>query len=173
MSMTLISTITVSGTSTNSVSFDNIPQNGTDLLLVLSMRCSVNSVRRDARLSVNGSLAPGGRYVRGTGSVVSSASADPLSNAATGNSATASTFSNNSLYFPNYAGSRIKRFSIDIVTENFGIDAYQILLAGGVQSNAAITSLGVSFATGENFVADSVLSLYKITKGSDGIVAVS
>jgi hypothetical protein len=88
------------------------------------------------------------------------------------NAVTANTFGNIQIYFPNYAGSTNKSYSVDSVTENNETVAYQTILAGLWSNTAAITTATFTAESG-NFAIGSTISLYKITKGSDGIVTTS
>jgi hypothetical protein len=114
------------------------------------------------------------RYLQGFGTGVTSATQTNLLVIATSPSTTTSnTFSNNSLYIPNYAGSTNKSFSVDSVFENNATTARQQITAGLWSNTAAITTIGFTVGGGTTFVSGSTISLYKITKGSDGIVTVS
>ena len=46
-------------------------------------------------------------------------------------------------------------------------------MAGLFSNTSPITSITLTSQSGENLVVGSTVSLYKITKGSDGIVTVS
>jgi len=157
------------GTAQASIEFTSIPQDGTDLVVFCSLRTNVNAIA--ATLSFN----TGGTYTRrrlqGDGSSVISdtASVDLVVNASTGT--TTNTFSNTQIYIPNYTGSTAKSYSSDSVTENNSTEAYQTLIAGRWSETAAITSLKITVAN--TLDAGSIISLYKITKGSDGIVTTS
>ena len=64
--------------------------------------------------------------------------------------------------------------SVDAVGENNATQAFQIISAGLWANTAAITSIQlIPQSGGGTFVADSTVSLYGITKGSDGIVTTS
>jgi len=67
------------------------------------------------------------------------------------------------LYIPNYRLTGAKPFSIDSVTERNATNAYQVIIHGIWNNNAAVTSIEISgFA--DNLAAGSTASLYKITK---------
>jgi hypothetical protein len=85
---------------------------------------------------------------------------------------TTNTFGNCSIYIPNYAGSTNKSISTDGVSENNATAANQLIGAGLRPSTAAVTSLKI-YPEAASFIAGSMFSLYKITKGSDGIVTTS
>jgi hypothetical protein len=167
--MTLIETKTLASAQA-SIEFTSIPQDGTDLFILASLRSSA-----DTFLSIrfNGSTSNyTNRQLRGeTPSVNSISRTDDYVGNTAPVSVTANTFGSHSTYIPNYAGSTNKSFSIDSVTENNATDAFQALTAGLWSDTSAITSVRFAiFGGGGNLVAGSTISLYKITKGSDGIV---
>jgi len=159
------------GSTQSSITFSSIPQTFTDLVVVSSLRGSVAD--NNAGISVNGSDAnQSQRQLEGTGSSVSSAAFTFDVFLMCSSSNTADTFSNSTHYFPNYTGSTTKSFSVDTVSENNATQAFQRIIAGLNNSTAAITSINF-FPSSGNFVAGSTISLYGITKGSDGIVTTS
>jgi len=171
--MKLIQTQTLASTAA-SITFTSIPQDGTDLVLLGSLRRGASGVGFDAGIAFNGSSSGfTGRALYGTGSAAASFSFDTafLVQAITGTN-TSNTFANFSLTILNYAGATNKSFSFDTVTENNATEAYQLIQAGLWSNTAAITSLTISTAS-PDFAIGSTLSLYKITKGSDGIVTTS
>jgi hypothetical protein len=86
--------------------------------------------------------------------------------------ATASTFGNFSLYFPNYAGSTNKSYSTDGVGENNATEANQVITAGLWSQTTAINAIAL-YASSGNLAEYSSATLYGITKGSSGGVVVS
>jgi hypothetical protein len=62
--------------------------------------------------------------------------------------------------------------SIDAIRENNATDARQAIFAALWSDTAAITSITI-VPSSTNFDVGSTFSLYKITKGSDGIVTTS
>ena len=179
MTMSLIQTVTVTATSVSSINFTSIPSDGTDLLLVLSLRGASANINTNGRISINntGTFIYNDRALRGTGSVASSrgdAGANGFINwdmpAA---SVTSSTFLNGSFYFFSYTGSQTKTVSGDVVFENNAAAAYQNIYSGNVPITDAINRITLTDPAAGGFVQNSTASLYKITKGSDGIVTVS
>ena len=159
------------GTAQASIEFTSIPQDGTDLVAI----CSVRST--DSNLSLylrpNGSTSNlSSRNLQGTGSVTSSFTGTTIQALATNSGNTANTFSSTSFYLTNYTAATAKSFSIDTVTETNATEAYQRITAGLWNDTTAISSLQFWPDSG-NFAAGSIISLYKITKGSDGIVTTS
>lgn len=166
------------GSAQASITFSSIPQDGTDLMLVLSGRADGNSGGNNwyetAVLPNNSSSGLSVRTLFGTGSSAGSNtdtafSAGMIAGAAT----TSNTFGNNVIYFPNYTSSANKSFSVDSVYENNGTQAFQTIIAGLWANTAAITSIVLDPAVSGNFVTGSSATLYKITKGSDGTTTVS
>jgi hypothetical protein len=159
----------------SSIEFTSIPQDGTDLFILHSVRSTRSASADNARMSFNG-VTTGftTRYLYGTGSSVTSAT-DSVGSIETVNAATstANTFSSLAIYIPNYTGATAKSFSVDGVTENNATESFQAPVAGLWSGTAAITSINFYSGLGFNYVAGSTISLYKITKGSDGIVTTS
>ena len=176
MTMTLIET-KVLGTAQASIEFTSIPQTYTDLLFVASCRTDRAAIDDPILIQINGgSTAASNRRLRGSGSAVVSQNSSIDGNYywfSVGGSSTASTFDNASIYFPNYAGNTNKSFSIDGVGENNATTAFQTITAGLWANTAAITSVKFQSDLGTNLVAGTTISLYGITKGTDGIVVVS
>jgi hypothetical protein len=170
--MKLIETKTLA-TAQAAIEFTSIPQDGTDLLILCSLRVDVTGVWNQ-RITFNGStLNFSARTLEGQGSSAGSSSyTTGLIGNVVSSSVAANTFNNISILIPNYTGSSNKSYSAENVTENNGTTAYQHIVSGLWSQTAAITSLGLNSASG-NLVAGSTVSLYKITKGSDGIVTTS
>ena len=163
--MQLIETIEVGAGGAASIEFTSIPQDGVDLLLLLSMRGEGGAY---PNLTINGTsanysgkrLTGGGDYVS-TGSNSVTTSFDGLFVPSTD---TASTYGSNQWYFSNYAGSTAKSVSVEQVNENNGTSAVMVLRANLWNDTAAITSLEVNAANASNEIAQySTASLYKIT----------
>lgn len=167
---TLIETITVGAGGAASIEFTNIPQDGTDLLLVWSVRTVDNVNQSIMRLVFNGDTGTNYAWVRiwGTGSSVSTSSGASqttiLNGYADGANATANTFGNSSVYISNYTSSATKSVSNDSVSENNATEAYQFIGAGSY-SGSAITSLLLRENSSGNLAQYSTASLYKITAG--------
>jgi hypothetical protein len=169
--MKLIESKTLTGTQ-NAIEFTSIPQDGTDLVLVCSTR-TTNSGGTGMYISFNGSTASfSSRFLEGNGSSTSSGTLARYAGNANDSGSTSNTFSNVITYIPNYTGSTNKSYSTDSVTENNATTAFQHIIAGLWSNTAAITSLAIASSPGD-LVAGSTISLYKITKGSDGIVTTS
>jgi hypothetical protein len=170
--MELIESKTI-GTAQTIIEFTSIPQNFTDLIVLLSIRGDASNVANSVGLSFNGSGSNiSTRLLEGSGSTAYSVLPGNWAGNSTNASATNNTFSNIQYYFHNYASGTNKNYSIEAVTENNATTAYQGIMAGLWSQTAAITSLTITQASG-NHVVGSTISLYGITKGSDGIVTVS
>jgi hypothetical protein len=166
---TLIESKTAANSTTASYTFSSIPSTYTDLLVVISARGTAGGTGGGNNLSINGSsggtnftckLLQGNGSVSATGSPTNFAGDIPLSGA------TANTFGNIQIYFPNYTSSSNKSYSIDSVTENNagGADsAYADLAAGLWSQTAVISSLGFSVGSGF-FAQHSSFYLYGIVK---------
>jgi hypothetical protein len=160
------------GTAVASIEFTSIPQNGTDLVLLGSARNTATAA--DTILfSFNSSTANfSAKFLQGSGSASSSSTIARFAATAVGGTETASTFSNFQIHIPNYSGSTNKSYSTDTVTENNATQAFQTLISGLWSDTSAITSITLTTNSG-NLAVGSTISLYKITKGSDGIVTTS
>lgn len=176
MTMQLIQTTTL-GTAAASITFTSIPQDGTDLLLLGTVRTARALAGDNVRLRFNSDNTEGNysaRVAYGNGSSVSTFTENSYIGDVNGDTSTADTFSSISVYTPNYSGTVTKSSSVDTVSEANATTAYQSLVARLWNNTAAITSMEIGFtAAGSNLVAGSTFSLYKITKGSDGIVTTS
>lgn len=166
-----IYTRTISGSSTSSITFNNIPQYFTDLKLVCSTRSvgAATDIILYVRLNADTSSS-NYSYTRlfGTGSGAASDRFANLSYSNTGigdgANATASTYSNNEFYFPNYTSSNSKSWIGDGVTENNATSAIQMLTANLWRNTNAITSIAVGDFGGNNFNNASTFSLYGILR---------
>jgi hypothetical protein len=164
-SMTKISSVTVGSSGTSSFDFTAIPQTYTDLVVKISTRSTYTSgTANTIQISLNGSTASfTGRSLEGDGSAVTSGSAARSIGATPSATATASTFSNGELYFPNYTSSNYKSFSYEVVQEDNVSTAYTSLGAGLWSNTAAITSITISTNV-NNWAQYTTATLYGVTK---------
>lgn len=175
MTMALIESKTLA-TATASIEFTSIPQDGTDLVLFVSARTNATDASDGAavRVNPNGSTtSKTERVLRGTGSSTSSSTDTFFNLRANPSNFTANTFGNSSVYIPNYTGNSFKTMSADGVNENNATSAQQEIRAWLWSNTSAITSLTIAAIGSNQMVAGTTISLYKITKGSDGIVTTS
>lgn len=162
----LIQTITVGSGGAAAIEFTSIPQDGTDLFVVLSARGDTNN---DLKMEFNG-VTTG--YTRralygNAGSALSFSASNAFPGVINTSTNTANTFGNTALYVPNYTLSNNKSISSDSLYENNDSSTYLLGLYAMLWSNtAAVTSIKIS--TGGNLVQHSTASLYKFTKGSGG-----
>ena len=152
---------------TASVSFTSIPQTYTDLQLLTSVRID------RAGPSVNMGLRFNSNSSDYTNLMVYGDGTTPGSNISTAldqfgywyspaNGATASTFSNQSVYIPNYANANHKSVSIDSTSENNAADTNTVFFAGLWANTAAITTITLSNYQGSNLRSGSTFYLYGI-----------
>ena len=175
MTMTLVSTVTVGSGGAASIDFSSIPQTGTDLYLVTSIRGNSGLEFNTVSIKFNNdsSSAYSWRRLLGNGSTASSSTQTTTTFmsfiAGNGAGGTSNVFSNSSYYLPNYAQSVVKSISFDGVVENNHPTGYQVMHAGLWNSTAAITSISL-LPSGSSTIFDqySTASLYTITKGSGG-----
>lgn len=167
------------------INFDNIPQDGTDLLCMISVRPE-DAAEAIFIYRLNDSTSGyTGRDLRGSGSSSFSTSNLTTLTQATGawgrltttdiqsSAWTANTFSNTQLYIPNYTSSVAKSISFDTVAENNATTTNMAVSAHAWSGTDAITKLSFSIHQNENSATYSSFTLYKITKGSSGGVTVS
>lgn len=170
MAYELIETIEVGAGGAASIEFTSIPQDGVDLLLLLNLRSSYAGVSSISAIRFN-AISSGYSLIElvGNGSTAysSSASGTIFSRiVAAGDSATANTFGNTSIYIPNYSGSSNKVISVDSLTENNATSTDMRLIAGTLTNTAAITSITIPTVLNpgtEVWKQYSIASLYKIT----------
>jgi hypothetical protein len=175
MTMTHIQTTTL-GTSAASIEFTFIPQNYTDLVMLISHRNS-GTTSGDLDMRLNGSTTngtyrvlggTGTNFFTGTGTASGATFVGAGTDNRTGN--TPNTFSNVQVYICNYSSSSTKNYSSDSVSERNNAEAYQIITGGTWTGTAAVTSITIIPQIIQNLDAGSSVSLYGIAKGSDGIV---
>ena len=151
----------------SSITFSNIPQNFTDLKILLSVRASSASGNSNCFIYLNG--VTGTSYTQrrmfgdgsSTGSdVQTSYPWVDMTNAIPNATYTANTFANAEIYIPNYTSSNFKSLSVDFVGENNATTSYQYFTAGLFSNTSAITSLVIDGT--DNFVQYSTATLYGI-----------
>lgn len=166
MAYELIETIEVGAGGASSIEFTSIPQDGVDLVCVVSGRIAngtifnltinsnTGSVYSQARLYGNGSTVGTTKSTGTPSSVYAFVPND--------STFTANTFSSNCLYFSNYTSNTNKAFSSDGTSENNATSAVAQILAGMVADTNPITSLKVFPLSSQTWVQYTTASLYKI-----------
>ena len=178
MTMELIESKTL-GTAAASIEFTSIPQDGTDLMILFSHRSSGSSDGFQLVLRFNGLTSGYSRILifdDGVSALAGGGSSEAFARFSfvQFSGTTSNTFGNASIYIPNYTSSTAKSFSSDTATETNATSIYGRAIYGGLSSGtAAITSITLFEQNSVNFVANTTASLYKVTKGSDGIVTTS
>jgi hypothetical protein len=168
-----ISSVTVGSGGSSSIDFIAIPQNYTDLLIVLSARNNATvspSNQGQIGVTFNSSTANlSSTFIYADGST-SGSIAPTGEQAITGyissNFTTANTFGNTQIYIPNYAGNTNKSVSVDSVGEGNVANAFRSITAGLWANSAAITTVTIktydSNGTARNFMEYSTATLYGI-----------
>ena len=163
MSYELIETVEVGAGGAASIEFTSIPQDGTDLKMVLSSRATSGT-----------NYSAGTFYLNNEGysdwkiQQLNSSGSSPNSQESTntfsayhnGSGSTGNTFSNAEFYISNYTVSIPKMVQINTTTENNATTIWQMIAAGRWSNNAAVTSVKID---GSNLAQYSTASLYKIT----------
>jgi hypothetical protein len=149
----------------SSISFDNIPQFYTDLVILTSVRSAQDDIATEIFVAFNGSTSSfSSRQLFGSGSTVGGSTPARQTGLLPASQSTSNTFNNGTIYIPNYAGAANKSYSVDSVTENNATTAYQNIVAGLWSSTNAINSFTLTNTGGNNFVAGSSVSLYGINR---------
>ena len=151
-------------TTTASVTFSSIPQTYTDLNLLCSIRSSRSAVAENVLIGFNGSTSSfSSKIIIGQGgSGVDNATVARFIGVGNGDTSAANTFSNFSVYIPNYTSSNYKSYSADAVNEDNDALAFACLTAGLWSNTASITSIELTLALANNFKVNCTFYLYGI-----------
>ena len=166
------------GSPQSSISFTSISSSFTDLMLVLSLRGSLNNPQIGHLLRFNNDSGTNyrTRALTGNGSSGGSLSQTTETYIYTGQApaltATGSTFGNTSIYIPNYAGSTQKSVIVDATRETNATGVYLANMGGIWTSTAAINRIDIVCEVA-NWETYSSATLYGILKSSDGVTTVS
>lgn len=163
---TALANVTVGSGGTASISFTNISQSYTDLVVILSTRSSVSGINDYPKISFNGSSSSQTlRALTGNGSSASSYTDTLIYTVGSGNTQTSNTFGNSVFYIPNYTNTSInKSVSSDAVNENNASTATQGLFAGLWSNTSAITSITIiPYNASQTFLQHSTATLYGIS----------
>lgn len=158
----LISSVTVGAGGAASIDFTSIPATYTDLVVEFSLRSSGSVDYISLKLNTSASNFTANQIL-GNGSAVQVGTRTDSFYIATQvpSGSTANTFSNGSLYFPNYAGSTYKSINLDSVEENNATAAVAGFVAGLWSNTAAINAVTLAAPSG-TFVQYSTAYLYGI-----------
>jgi hypothetical protein len=172
--MKLIETKTL-GTAAASITFTSIPQTFTDLVVTLSTRSTgVGSPPNPIGMAFNNGDNFSWRHLMGRGSSVTTTSGTgQYAGTAPNSNDTANTFGSIVIYIPNYTSNSAKSYSVDSITENNATSAYAEIIAGLWNDTSAITQVFLYIGNSLSMAVGTTVSLYGITKGSDGIVTTS
>jgi hypothetical protein len=159
--MTKLATVTVSS-SVASATFNNIPQNYTDLVILVSVRTTASEEVSSLNMSLNGSssLFTGQYHVtNGGGTFAGSASGwVAYSNGAT---STANIFGNSEITISDYSTNSYKTVMSDSTQENNGSTAYMGFLSNVFTSTSPVTSVVITPQTG-SLAQFSTITLYGV-----------
>jgi hypothetical protein len=161
MGYQLIETIEVGSGGAASIEFTGIPQDGVDLVCLMSVRTTSSASLQTRFNSDSGSNYSAKKLgvddttvVSGTRTSVTQFDQNDII------SATANTFASLQVYVSNYASTSNKSVSFDKVTEENSSSSYMQIQAGSYATSSAISSIQFLMS---NFAQYSTASLYKIT----------
>jgi hypothetical protein len=163
--MTKLATYTVGAGGDSSVTFSNIPQTYTDLVVKASARTArTASTINILNVTFNGvTTNQTARIVYGDASgLASTTDTNIWGLVAATDACTASTFGNSELTIPNYTSANYKSMFSDGLSENVGATAYTVLSAGLWSSTAAITSISFASSTSNTLKQYSTFTLYGV-----------
>jgi hypothetical protein len=154
------STVGAGGTTT--VTFNNIPQNYTDLVIKISARAATDTQSAPTMMTFNG-ITTGytSRRILGTGGSVISQTGTQTGVLTTGSDFTASTFGSGEVYISNYSSASAKSISSDSTNENNATGCYMASVAGAWSNTSPITSITFTQEVG-NTAQHSTFTLYGI-----------
>lgn len=165
---TAIESIYVSGTQAT-VSFTNIPNTYTDLVVRYSARSTVSDTQDTIYIDFNNS---GGTFysyteIQGSSSGVSASTSSNLSAVQTfgplGATAIANAFSTGEVYIPNYKFADAKPFGWDTTNARYSSSERIHIVSGRWNDGSTITTIRFDLASG-SFAANSNFHLYGIKK---------
>lgn len=155
----------VIGSTPSHITFNNIPQTYSDLLIHISIRGEWSGGFDSLGLYFNGvQSSRSGRHLYTNGTSNSSNTTTYRDIAAIPTQyGTANTFSNTQLYIPGYTSSKYKSFLVESSAENNATATSLGLMAGLWSSSAAITSIAFDTGTsGLPYLQNSSISIYGI-----------
>jgi hypothetical protein len=166
LTYTRISHLTVGSGGAASIEFTSIPQTYTDLQILYSVRSDNTATNwNNMKLAFNGSTANGSwKYIAMYNNNIANGSVTGQVEVWINfNNSSSNTFSNSSVYIPNYTSSSNKAISIDTAAEGMAQDQIIGQVTGLWSNSAAITSISVTPSSG-SFMQHSTATLYGIKK---------
>lgn len=176
MTMILVEQIVLTGTQ-SSITFSNIPQDATDLLILTCIRGTDGAASANVEMTVNSSTSGyASRLLYGTGNSVAVATGATnriqwASNVPAAGG-TSNTFGNGEIYIPDYRSSVAKTFMIKSVAEANATGSRQDLNTASWSGTSAITTINIFMEQG-SLASGSTATLYKIIKGSSGGITIT
>lgn len=160
-----ISSVTVGAGGAATISFTNIPQTYTDLLILYSCRSSDSATNwNNMKLSFNGSTADGvWRYLAMYNAGMAEGSGGQIEVWINFNGSSGNSFSNSYVYITDYAVAASKNVLVDTAAEGNAQDQILGMVGGLWNNNAAITSITATPSSG-SFMQYSSATLYGISK---------
>jgi hypothetical protein len=155
---------TVGAGGASAITFNNIPQNYTDLVLKVSARGTTTEASGGHYYTIalnSSATSKTQRFLQGDGSSASSGNSTSFTTYMCPSDFTASTFSNAEVYLPNYAGSANKSMSVDVVTENNATKSYATFYAQLWSVVTTISQITLTPNAG-SFAQHSTATLYGI-----------
>ena len=169
MGMQLVEVIEVGAGGAASIEFTSIPQDGVDLVCVMSLSGNFATVPGASYAKITFNADTGTNYnwlfLYGTGSTTASFSASSTTSSRTPwiENDNSGDFGSMSCYISNYASTATKSISYDGVTEQNATAAQQTLIAGNYTGSSGISSMLIEPVQATLFSQYSTASLYKIT----------
>ena len=165
-----IFTQTLSASVTNTITFSNIPQTYTDLVLVMSLRSSANDGTqwRTGSWTINGDSSTNYSVIYNLGSGAGTGAGGGTSITylplwITGSLNSSGVFSNTEAYIPNYTATGSKQIISKCTAEHTGATGLTMVNAALYRGTAPVTSLSVSEG-GSGYVQNSTISLYGVLR---------
>ena len=159
----LIQRTTLTGNS-SSVDIVGIPQNYTDLKLVITSRNTDTSSWGNILVGFNDSTTGyTNRFMQGNGGAIGTGEVAQMVGDMNTTTSTANTFNNIEVYISNYTSSANKCWYADSIATTNSTTGYQMLMSNVWANSAAINKITITNRTGGlSFVAGSTFTLYGI-----------
>jgi hypothetical protein len=165
MAYDLVSSVVVGSGGASTISFNNIPQTGKDIILQCSLRVSDGNEAGFVRFNNSSATTYAHRFI----SANNSTPAVQVYNTThfflywNDSSRTAGIFGSAEFSLLNYSSStRFKSMSYNAITENNGTGKYQALGGGVFSSTTPVTSVQLIPQSSATFIENSTVSLYII-----------